>query len=633
MVIKGGSRAGAVDLAKHLQRVDTNERMVVRELDGVVAGNLDDALREMEAVAAGARSRKPFYHASINTPRNEALTEDQKTVAIERLETSLGLTGQPRVVVEHVKMGRAHLHIAWSRIDGETLKAIPDGHNYRKHEEVARALEREFGHQRVQGAHHERDGVERPARRPSHGETRQAERSGITPEEAKAQLRALWESADTGKAFAAALDDAGWVLAQGDKRGFVALDPTGEVRAVNKDITGLSAAKVRERLADLDADRLPDVDEARAHLRDRRRDLGTEQAVSRGMEGAGESSEAIQPPSCEAEFQSSPPESVSEPALQVEAAQVGQAPEPILSPDHPRDPVADRAIWAAQLRGLDTDEAAQHRSQEAYRAARGDRVDVTEPEAAQRSEIPPRDPAADRAAWAETLRSTAPEPELLVETLDRLRVLADRLEAAFDQHRGAYAERLRDAAYRARPESRHEAEAAPATNVPPKAPEAAQAPKGTVPAPDRMPEPEARTWTRAAIGAAREMLHQLGDRLERAMRLVLEMAPKKAAADADTGTPPAEASAAAKRPLPEAPVQAPPPMRTREPVRPIVPTMPPPTPMAPKRERSVADEMLDEAKQRQKPQASGGSGQRNRDLLNELLPKNDPRRWHHTPRR
>ena len=269
MVIKGGARAEADKLAAHLLRVDTNERIDVRELLGVCAPDLTAALLEMEAIASAARSRRPFYHASINTAPGELMNDAQKARTIDRLEQELGLTGQPRVVVEHVKEGREHLHVAWSRIDGETLCAIPDSHNFRRHEIVARELEREFAHARVQGAHHEREGVERPDRRALHAEMMQAERSAMTPEQAKEQLRGLWRSADNGQAFAAALERAGWILAQGDRRGFVALDPAGEVRAVNKDITGLSAAKVRERLADLDADRLPSVDEARGRIRER----------------------------------------------------------------------------------------------------------------------------------------------------------------------------------------------------------------------------------------------------------------------------------------------------------------------------------------------------------------------------
>ena len=158
MIIKGKSVGGGKRLAVHLMRTDTNERAEVREIRGVAAENLRGALLEMEAVASGSRTTKPFYHASINTRADERLTDEQRTHAIDRLEEKLGLTGQPRVVVVHEKEGREHCHIVWSRIDLDRMRAISDSHNYRKHEEVARDLEREFGHERVQGAHAERDG-------------------------------------------------------------------------------------------------------------------------------------------------------------------------------------------------------------------------------------------------------------------------------------------------------------------------------------------------------------------------------------------------------------------------------------------------------------------------------------------
>jgi hypothetical protein len=334
VVIKGGARRGAGELAHHLQRIDTNERMEVRELRGVLAADLDGALREMAAVAAGSRSNRPLYHASINTRADEIMTPEQKARALDRLEAELGLTGQPRAVVVHSKEGREHVHVVWSRIDGETLKAVSDSHNFRRHEIVARELEREFDHGRVQGVHIERDGVDRPERRPSLAETRQAERSGIDPAEAKAQLRELWESADTGQAFAAALADAGWMLARGDKRGFVALDPTGEARAVNKDITGLTAAQVRARLAEIDTKALPGVDEARALIRARpqpervpevestpqqpQREAHDEKTVSGGMEVADDPQEATQRPSRAVEIDPLQPEPI--PVLRVEPA-------------------------------------------------------------------------------------------------------------------------------------------------------------------------------------------------------------------------------------------------------------------------------------------------------------------------
>jgi hypothetical protein len=176
MVIKGKSVAGATRLDAHLKRTDTNEEMRVLELRDVAADDLRGALKEMEAIASACPNcEKPFYHASINTRAEERMTPEQRGQAIDRLEKELGLTGQPRVVVLHEKKDREHIHIVWSRIDLETLRTISDSHNYRKHEIVARELERAFGHERVQGAHIERDGKPRPERTPSHKEHQQAD--------------------------------------------------------------------------------------------------------------------------------------------------------------------------------------------------------------------------------------------------------------------------------------------------------------------------------------------------------------------------------------------------------------------------------------------------------------------------
>jgi hypothetical protein len=244
-------------------RTDTNERAELAEVRGVVAEDLPGALREMEAVAAGTRSTKPFYHASINTRADEPLTDTQRAEAIDRLETALGLTGQSRVVVIHRKEGREHCHIVWSRIDLERMTAISDSHNYRKHEEVARALEREFGHARVQGAHIEREGKPRPERTPSHAEMLQADRTGLSPRDVREQLTAIWRDTKSGQDFAVALWQSGYVLARGDRRDFVVIDPRGGTHSVSRRIEGATARDIRERLADIDPARIPNITDAK----------------------------------------------------------------------------------------------------------------------------------------------------------------------------------------------------------------------------------------------------------------------------------------------------------------------------------------------------------------------------------
>src|ERR1700692_1723073 len=121
MVIKGVSCAGGARLATHLTRTNTNETVKVKELRGVAAEDLRGALLEMEAVAAGTRTTKPFYHGAINTRADERLTDEQRMQGIDRLEAELGLSGQARAVVLHQKEGREHCHIVWSRIDLERM--------------------------------------------------------------------------------------------------------------------------------------------------------------------------------------------------------------------------------------------------------------------------------------------------------------------------------------------------------------------------------------------------------------------------------------------------------------------------------------------------------------------------------
>jgi hypothetical protein len=263
VIIKGKSVGGAKRLAVHLMRTDTNERAEVKELRGVAAEDLRGALLEMQAVAAGTRSTKPFYHGSINTRADERLTDDQRMQAIDRLEEKLGLSGQPRVVVVHEKEGREHCHIVWSRIDLDRMAAISDSHNYRKHEEVARALEREFGHERVQGAHIEREGKPRPERTPSHAEMLQADRTGMSPQQVKTQVTELWQRTDSGQAFAVALWDAGYVLARGDRRDYVVIDPMGGTHSLARRVEGMKAKDIRDRMADMDSQRLPNITDAK----------------------------------------------------------------------------------------------------------------------------------------------------------------------------------------------------------------------------------------------------------------------------------------------------------------------------------------------------------------------------------
>lgn len=260
MIIKGGARAKPADLATHLQRTDTNERVMVLEV-AWGSQDLNGAFSDwQDLVALTAQGEKGLYHANIDPHADYTMSGEQWAYAIQKLESELGLEGQPRAVVMHVKHGREHVHVVWGRTDLDTQTLRSDSNNYEAHERAARHLEQIFGHEIVPGPHSGRD---KSLARDSitHAEWQQQERTGVSVAERRAALRNAWEQADTGGAFREAMAAQSYVLAVGDRRGFVAIDRDGEIVVLGKRSIGVATAEISERLAGLD---LPDVATARA---------------------------------------------------------------------------------------------------------------------------------------------------------------------------------------------------------------------------------------------------------------------------------------------------------------------------------------------------------------------------------
>jgi hypothetical protein len=286
MIIKGKSRAGPRGLAAHLGNAEKNERVSLLEARGTVSQDLRGALIEMDAYALGTRCERSLYHAAISSAPPHRLSPKQRIEAIDALEAKLGLAGHSSVVVMHEKLGREHIHVVWSRIDLDRMKSVSDSHNYRKHEEVARELERRFGHERVQGAHHERDGVDRPARTPSRAELRQEERTGIKGRDVRAEVTAAFRASDNAEAFRQALENNGYLLAKGDRRDFVIVDRKGGIHSLARRIEDMKAAKLREFMSPIDDEKLPTANKARelqAERERKRKEALTEKSYSGGM--------------------------------------------------------------------------------------------------------------------------------------------------------------------------------------------------------------------------------------------------------------------------------------------------------------------------------------------------------------
>jgi hypothetical protein len=280
MIINGGSRSNWRFFSQHLMKAEENERVEIMDIRGLVAENVLEAFREMRDWAdfSGGRCKNFFYHANINPREGEVLTPEQWEQATDTLETNLGLAGHSRFIVEHEKDGRTHRHVVWLRIDPETMTAASDSNDYAAHQRTSRALESAFGHEPVQSVFDREAGTPRPERRPKNWETFRGHQSGIDPHAMKAELTQLWNRADSGKAFTAALDEQGYILAKGDRRDFVVIDPAGDAHSLARRIEGVKAKDICERMADVEREALPSTQEAAA-LAKTRATLGTVQAV------------------------------------------------------------------------------------------------------------------------------------------------------------------------------------------------------------------------------------------------------------------------------------------------------------------------------------------------------------------
>ena len=229
---------------------------------GFAATDIRDAFIDVQIQAAATKATKPFFHAYVRLPQGEAeqLTRgDWQTVA-DRLEKQLGFEDQPRAIAfHHQANGDTHMHIAWSRIDMETLTAIDPGLYKNKMKQLCRQFEAEFGLTRV--TNERAEGVK--TKSANRSEFEQSRRIGTDLKSIRNTIHECWQGADSGQAFAAALAEHGLILAKGDRRDYVIVDREGGDHALSKRITGATAAETRLRMADIDRANLPSVDDAK----------------------------------------------------------------------------------------------------------------------------------------------------------------------------------------------------------------------------------------------------------------------------------------------------------------------------------------------------------------------------------
>lgn len=275
MTIPFGSQRGngPDDLGPHVQNTLDNREVEVMQVRGSVARDVDGWMREVEAEASAlTKCTNYLYSLSVNPDERGQgrWTREMYFDYIERTEQRLGLSGQPRLVVRHVKEDRAgipreHYHAIWSRIDAERRRAIHIPYDHDKLMMVTREFARDRGLRLPEG-YDKQKVVERKRRdqQMTWHDKWQEDRGGLPLEARKAQVTAAWERRDTARSFVRSLEAMGYTVATG-RRDYVLVDMHGFQKSLPKliDDKKVRIEQVREFLGkDFPKDSLPSVEEA-----------------------------------------------------------------------------------------------------------------------------------------------------------------------------------------------------------------------------------------------------------------------------------------------------------------------------------------------------------------------------------
>jgi hypothetical protein len=260
MIAKGTTHADGAILARYLVTGKERERAELWELRGFACTGIVAAFRSVHVMAAATKCLAPFFHVSVRNADEDNLDRSQWELVANSLERMLGLTDQPRAVAFHTAedTGFAHMHIAWSRINEETLTAKPLPFFKQRLKQACRELENQLGLTLVPN---ERRSSIRFA--PTRSEEEQARRLGVDVHATRECIRKCFERSDCGRSFRDALAQEGLVLARGDRRDFLVVNRARGIHALGKRIVGMTAAHIRDRLADLSVEAMPTLEQAR----------------------------------------------------------------------------------------------------------------------------------------------------------------------------------------------------------------------------------------------------------------------------------------------------------------------------------------------------------------------------------
>jgi hypothetical protein len=205
-----------------------------------------DKLKQRAGVSAAGRKATAgaVYTFSLSYHKEQSPTKkDMIDDAFEALEF-LDLKDHQAVMVAHNDTEHPHIHVICNLvnpINGRTKQMSLDRNKF---SEWAEKHEREHGKiycpERVKNNEKRRQLKLQNQGKDKNDKTR---KNGFVKHREqkidKVQIQNLYQQSDSAKAFQAALKDAGYELAKGDRRGLVLVDDTGKIHSLSRQMKGL----------------------------------------------------------------------------------------------------------------------------------------------------------------------------------------------------------------------------------------------------------------------------------------------------------------------------------------------------------------------------------------------------------
>jgi MobA/VirD2-like, nuclease domain len=308
VIVKGRPRKDGHALAAYFMESEDGARRI---FGTDPMGDTVTAMTEWDEIGRATRGEKPLYHLQLCPDAKYPVTDEQFKRMAEIVIEEVGAKGHDYELYYHPGVkdngepDKPHAHLAICRTNRDTMKMLDLSYNYVAHERASKRIALEFGMEIVPGKHAKRDRrkqPEFPRAKANEAEHQQAARTGITVAERKQQVTALRQQADGAQAFKNALEDAGYILAKGDKRGLVIVDQQGEVYSLSRQVTDLKAKEFKAFMQPIDPATLPGVEEAKA-TQAARQTVSKQDAAAEAEKKGAEASKFMQP-----ESTSKPPE-------------------------------------------------------------------------------------------------------------------------------------------------------------------------------------------------------------------------------------------------------------------------------------------------------------------------------------